>query len=97
MGTYRPCCLYSESIPNLGVQQGHTIADAQQSDYMKNLRQQFLNGEKPLGCNACWQEESYRSSIRLKLIPEELLHKYRNSGFWETLEQQTMEHLTVCP
>jgi MoaA/NifB/PqqE/SkfB family radical SAM enzyme len=58
MGTYRPCCLYGESIPNISVQQGHTIADAQHSNYMKTLRQQFLNGEKPNGCNMCWQEES---------------------------------------
>lgn len=58
MGTYRPCCLYSESIPDVSVQQGHTIADAQNSNYMKTLRQQFLNGEKPNGCSMCWQEES---------------------------------------
>lgn len=58
MGTYRPCCLYGETIPNLSVQKGHTVADAQHSDYMKTLRTQFLNGEKPTGCNACWQEEA---------------------------------------
>jgi MoaA/NifB/PqqE/SkfB family radical SAM enzyme len=58
MGTYRPCCLYNESIPNLSVRDGHSIHDAQHSDYMKTLRQQFVNGEKPKGCNACWQEES---------------------------------------
>lgn len=58
IGTYRPCCLYNESIPNLSVRDGNSIHDAQHSDYMKTLRQQFLNGEKPKGCNACWQEES---------------------------------------
>ena len=58
IGTYRPCCLYNESIPNLSVRDGHSIHDAQHSDYMKDLRQQFLKGEKPKGCNACWQEES---------------------------------------
>lgn len=58
MGTYRPCCLYSESIPGHSVQNGNTIADAQNSDYMKQLRQQFLNGNKPAGCKMCWQEES---------------------------------------
>jgi MoaA/NifB/PqqE/SkfB family radical SAM enzyme len=58
IGTYRPCCLYSESIPNVSVHAGHTIADAQNSEYMKDLRQQFLDGKKPAGCNMCWQEES---------------------------------------
>ena len=58
MGTYRPCCLYSESIPNISVHNSNSIYDAQHSDYMKDLRQQFLNGEKPKGCNMCWSEES---------------------------------------
>ena len=58
MGTYKPCCLYNESIPNLSVKHGDTIADAQHSDYMKQLRKNFINGKKPDGCNACWQEES---------------------------------------
>lgn len=58
MGTYRPCCLYSENIPGISVQQGHTIADAQGSAYMQDLRGSFLRGEKPAGCNMCWQEES---------------------------------------
>lgn len=58
MGEYKPCCLYNESISNLSVRDGHSIHDAQHSDYMKDLRQQFLNGQKPAGCNMCWQEES---------------------------------------
>ena len=58
MGTYKPCCLYNESIPNLSVKNGDTIADAQHSDYMRQLRKDFIGGKKPVGCNACWQEES---------------------------------------
>jgi MoaA/NifB/PqqE/SkfB family radical SAM enzyme len=58
MGEYKPCCLYNEAIPGISIHNGHSIHDAQHSDYMKNLRQQFLNGEKPNGCNMCWQEES---------------------------------------
>ena len=73
MGTYRPCCVYKETIPDLSVQQGHTIADAQHSDYMVNLRQQFMNGEQPKGCQQCWDEEkvlgrsSKRRSSQIKL------------------------------
>ena len=65
-GSYRPCCVYKDEIPGLQVQAGHSIADAQHSEYMVNLRQQFLNGEKPSGCISCWQEESVpgRSSKR---------------------------------
>lgn len=58
MGTYRPCCLYSESIPNVSVHNNNSIHDAQHSDYMKDLRKQFLDGKKPAGCQMCWNEET---------------------------------------
>lgn len=63
MGTYRPCCLYSESIPGVSVHNGDSVHDAQHSNYMQALRQQFLNGEKPTGCNMCWQEESVQGRM----------------------------------
>ena len=63
MGTYRPCCLYSESIPGLNVSQGDTVLDAQHSDYMRDLRAAFLRGEKPNGCRMCWQEEAVLGRI----------------------------------
>lgn len=58
MGEYKPCCLYKESIPNVTIWNGASIYDAQHSDYMKDLREQFLDGKKPTGCNMCWQEEA---------------------------------------
>ena len=57
MGTYRPCCLYADSIPDISVADGHSIEDAQKSKYMQDLRAEFLRGEKPAGCSQCWQEE----------------------------------------
>lgn len=58
MGTYRPCCIFDGAIPDMSVQQGHTIKDAQSSTYMEALRAKFLAGEKPTECRACWDEES---------------------------------------
>ena len=57
LGAYRPCCIYDEDIPGYNVTQGHTISEVQNSDYMKQLRQSFLAGERPLGCKTCWKEE----------------------------------------
>lgn len=79
MGTYRPCCLYSETIPGISIQQGYTVSDAQSSDYMADLRRRFLAGEQPQGCKACWTEESIpgrmskrRSTfIKMKDVKEE--------------------------
>lgn len=36
----------------------HTIQDFWTSDYIKNLRSQFLKGERPKECQTCWREES---------------------------------------
>ena len=58
MGTYSPCCIFDGDIPDMSVQQGHTIKDAQSSAYMEALRSEFLAGEKPAECRACWEEES---------------------------------------
>ena len=60
-GEVRPCCLYNEYIKvdskTLKLDKS-SILDAWQSDYMNDLRAQFLRGEKPTGCSACWETES---------------------------------------
>ena len=58
LGEFRPCCLAEESIPNYNISQGHTINDAFNSDYMENLRQEFLDGKQPSTCSKCWSLES---------------------------------------
>ena len=57
MGFYKPCCQYSEYIPGMSVQAGHTISDAMNSVYMNNVRKIFTDGGKPSGCKKCWDEE----------------------------------------
>jgi sulfatase maturation enzyme AslB (radical SAM superfamily) len=60
-GTVRPCCLAVDEIPN---DQGvlFNLADAkfsdiQKSEYMQDLREQFLMGQQPSTCQRCWAEE----------------------------------------
>lgn len=62
-GEFRPCCVYKEPIKdvdgriyNINVDR---LENVYQSDYMSNLRKQFLSGEKPLGCSNCWIKEQY--------------------------------------
>ena len=77
MGGCRPCCLAKEEIPDIDLHKD-TLTDAYKSDYMKNLRQQFLDGEKPETCSRCWKEEAagkmskrMNTNVRLKhLIPK---------------------------
>ena len=61
IGTVRPCCLADdELVDNTGEKfqlNSAAFADIQNSNSMRNLRQQFLAGQKPQTCRKCWMEE----------------------------------------
>jgi MoaA/NifB/PqqE/SkfB family radical SAM enzyme len=62
IGTVRPCCLAEEEIvDNSGNKfdlNSANFADIQASNYMQDLRQQFLDQKRPQSCRKCWREES---------------------------------------
>ena len=55
LGNYRPCCVYRESFFNTKT---HSIQEFFDSKELKDIRQEFLAGGKPTGCNHCWDLES---------------------------------------
>jgi MoaA/NifB/PqqE/SkfB family radical SAM enzyme len=61
IGTVRPCCLAEEEIlDNDGRKFELTTADfehIQDSDYMRDLRTDFLMGDRPETCKKCWAVE----------------------------------------
>ena len=73
IGTVRPCCLAEEEITdnagdkfNLATAQFSTI---QNSQYMRNLRQEFVDAKQPATCRKCWREErSGRTSKRMHTL-----------------------------
>lgn len=70
LGSVRPCCMIEDTIKNNdGTEMNlreNTLSEAFNSQWMQNLRQQFLNGEKPEICKKCWNEEDAgRSSKRM--------------------------------
>ena len=72
VGTARPCCLAKDEIPGFSLKT-NTLEQAYHSDYMQDLRQQFLDGKQPSTCQRCWDEEAagrtskrMNSRIRLK-------------------------------
>jgi MoaA/NifB/PqqE/SkfB family radical SAM enzyme len=73
VGTVRPCCLAEEEIVdnagdkfNLSTAQFSII---QNSQYMRNLRREFLDGKQPQTCRKCWREErSGRTSKRMHTL-----------------------------
>jgi len=77
IGTARPCCLAVDEItkPNSSkyTLRENTLEEIYHSEYMQNLRQEFLSGAKPKTCQRCWDEEAagrvskrMNSRIRLK-------------------------------
>ena len=73
IGTVRPCCLADDEIVDdsgqkfkLGTANFQSI---QNSNHMRNLRAQFLAGEKPQTCRKCWNEErAGRASKRIHTL-----------------------------
>ena len=61
LGNYRPCCLMDGYIQdengNDYLATETTISQAFESQWMKDFRQAFLDGEKPEACKKCWAEE----------------------------------------
>jgi hypothetical protein len=78
VGTVRPCCLAEEEITdnagekfNLGTAEFGMI---QNSQYMRNLRREFLDGKQPQTCRKCFREErAGRTSKRMHTL-ERLKH-----------------------
>ena len=73
VGTVRPCCLAEDEIVDSHGNKFNLRTDGlgeiQNSKYMYQLRQEFLDGQQPATCRKCWQEEdSGRISKRMHSI-----------------------------
>ena len=55
-GGASPCCLYKGSVPDVKVYETG-LKQIQKHQYMEDLRAKFRKGERPTGCQSCWQEE----------------------------------------
>ncbi len=51
-----PCCRYSHT----GSEKLENIDTINKSPTWIKLQKQFLNGEKPEGCEHCWRDESHK-------------------------------------
>jgi MoaA/NifB/PqqE/SkfB family radical SAM enzyme len=86
IGTVHPCCLAEEEIvDDTGAKfdlNTASFAGIQNSRYMQDLRQQFLDKKKPQTCRKCWREEdSGRISKRMHTL-DRLKHMLANTDDW---------------
>ena len=88
IGSVRPCCLAEDEIVDdngekFDLSATSNLQQVQNSKYMQNLRQQFLDGKKPQTCRKCWNEErAGRTSKRMHTL-DRLKHIVDDSD-WTT-------------
>jgi MoaA/NifB/PqqE/SkfB family radical SAM enzyme len=73
VGTVRPCCLADHEITddfgNKCKLDTHDFDIIRNTFHMRQLRQEFLQGQQPDTCRKCWQEESAgRTSKRMHTL-----------------------------
>jgi len=85
IGTARPCCLAVDEITRLDGSKyslrENTLEEIYHSEYMQNLRQEFLNGEKPETCRRCWDEEA-AGRVSKRMNSRVRLKEYYDSVDW---------------
>jgi len=97
IGTVRPCCLADHEITNDAGEKfklnSSTFNEIQQSQWMRNLRQQFLDGEQPQTCRRCWNEEkSGRTSKRMHTLDK--FKHINDHGEW-TVDAKPLKFLDL--
>ena len=73
IGTVRPCCLADDEIVDNAGEKFNlataSFSSIQNSDSMRRLRQEFIDGRQPQTCRKCWREErSGRTSKRMHTL-----------------------------
>lgn len=92
-GEFRPCCVYKESIKDSNGRvfniETDDIQTVYHSQYLSNLRQQFLEGKKPNGCSNCWYKEQYAGDSNRRWFTTHL----GLIGQTLTIEQESIKNL----
>jgi len=87
-GTARPCCLAKDEITKPNGEKyklkENTLEEIYHSDYMKNLRQEFLDGNKPETCQRCWDEEAAGRTSKRVNSQLRLNQHYNKIDFYNT-------------
>lgn len=78
-GNIKPCCLYEEIIPNANLNE-KSLNEIWNGDYMNNLRNKFLKGEKPKQCSQCWAVEASGNKSKRIQDNERFSHHFDKIG-----------------
>jgi MoaA/NifB/PqqE/SkfB family radical SAM enzyme len=77
-GRAQPCCLYKGYITDEQNKpmyvQNFSVNEILNSKFMKNLRQEFREGKKPIGCEVCWTNEKNGYESKRIIYNEKINH-----------------------
>lgn len=86
-GKIYPCCYYDISDP-MGDWNKNRIVDIFHSDKWNSLRKDFIEGNKPVGCNRCWIEEK-SGSRSMRMLFNKRYSEYPDSTNSERYDKLT--------
>jgi MoaA/NifB/PqqE/SkfB family radical SAM enzyme len=77
-GNAKPCCLHKTHIPingKIATLNNYSMSEMWNSEYMNNLRNEFLDNKKPEGCSACWEMEKVGKKSKRQISNEWFSHQ----------------------
>ena len=90
-GNIKPCCVYVSEYDKLQYNffNGDKLEDAHKG--FKELRQQFINKQKPDQCNGCWKNESSAGNSRRSWIYQKIKNKPKKYNVNANLKLRHMD------
>ena len=80
IGDVKPCCMTEGPVLDSNGKPYNlstcTLKDAFNSNHMKQMRADFLNGKKPSNCKKCWDEEDQGITSKRLIWGEQFSQKY---------------------
>ena len=94
MGEIKPCCQFQGNIVNnnqISSIGNSSLKEVYLSDYMKNLRNSFRQGNKPKECSACWSNES----ANIPSMRQRAQYKFREIYYKLNYQDENFDNLQL--
>ena len=97
-GRFRPCCYFDEYVKQEDGSDfhitNHSLDQVYNSKYMKDLRRQFVQGDRPAPCSRCWAEERNGSNSKRMLLKHRFI-PYSYDANWEQDHISNLKFVSV--
>jgi MoaA/NifB/PqqE/SkfB family radical SAM enzyme len=88
LGDMSPCCLFEATISNIN---NSSIVDVYLGNSMQQLRKEFLDGNYPPSCSACWKNET----VGIPSMRQVAKHKFKEIYYKIDYEKEDFNNLQI--